>query len=98
MGLKIYRLFCNNRPAKCFAYFRMVLMHFYSIAAYILSSGTGLATIISMIIAWCLLSLSKMTFETAFLGVRFISMKFVLSIPFSLIARLVALILENTIL
>ena len=50
----------------------MVLMHFYSIAAYILSSGTGLDTIISMIIAWCLLSLSKMTFETAFLGVRFI--------------------------
>jgi len=71
---------------------------FYPIAASILASGAGLATTISMITAWCLLGLLKMPFETAFLGVRFFSMKFVLSIPFSLIAGLIALILENTIL
>lgn len=70
---------------------------FFPIAASIMASGAGLATIISMITGWCLLSLTKMPFETAFLGVKFFSMKLIISIPFSLLAGFIAFILERTI-
>ncbi len=71
---------------------------FYPIAASILASGAGLATIISLITGWSLLNLSKMPFETAFLGIRVFIWKLIFSIPFSLAAGLIAFILENIIL
>lgn len=67
---------------------------FFPIAASILTSGAGLGTIISIITGWCLLSLSKMPFETAFFGMRFFIRKTILSIPFSLAAGLIAHVLE----
>lgn len=70
---------------------------FFPIVASIMASGAGLGTIISMITGWCLLNFSRMAYETAFLGVKFFIKKLIFSIPFSLIAGLIAFILEITI-
>lgn len=67
---------------------------FFPIAASILVSGAGLGTIISIITGWCLLSLSKMPFETAFFGMKFFVRRTIISIPFSLAAGFIAHIVE----
>lgn len=71
---------------------------FFPIVASIMSSGAGLGTIISMITGWSLLSLTKMPFETAFLGVKFFNIRMLLSIPLSLLAGLIAYVVEGLIL
>lgn len=71
---------------------------FFPIVSSIMASGAGLGTIISMITGWTLLGLSKMPYETAFLGVEFYTKKLLYSIPFSLLAGLIAFVLEVTIL
>ncbi len=67
---------------------------FFPITASILASGAGLGTVISIITGWCLLSLSKMPYETAFFGMKFFINKIIFSIPFCLIAGLIAHIIE----
>lgn len=67
---------------------------FFPIVASILVSGAGLGTIVSTITGWCLLGMSKMPYETAFLGIKFYMQKLLFSIPFSLIAGIIAYVLE----
>jgi uncharacterized membrane protein YraQ (UPF0718 family) len=67
---------------------------FFPIVASIMSSGAGLGTIISMITGWALLSLTKMPYETAFLGIKFYLKKQMFSIPLSLLAGLTAFLIE----
>ncbi len=71
---------------------------FFPIVASITASGAGLGTIISMITGWTLLGLGKMPYETAFVGVGFFFKKLIFSIPFSLLAGLIAFVLEVAIL
>ncbi|WP_422486586.1 hypothetical protein [Gudongella sp. DL1XJH-153] len=67
---------------------------FFPIVSSITASGAGLGTIISMITGWTLLGLGKMPYETAFVGVEFFYKKLLYSIPFSLLAGLIAFVLE----
>lgn len=69
---------------------------FLPLVASILISGAGLGTIVSIITGWCLLSLSKMPFETVFFGAKFYILKTVFSIPLSIVAGFVAHIVEIT--
>ncbi len=71
---------------------------FFPIVASIMASGAGLGTVISMISGWALLGLSKMPYETAFVGVNFFIKKLIYSIPLSLIAGFIAFLLELIIL
>ena len=66
----------------------------FPIVSSILVSGAGLGTIVSLITGWCLLGLSKMPYETAFLGFKFFAYKTLLSIPLSLLAGLIAFFIE----
>jgi len=66
----------------------------FPIAYSILDSGAGLGTIVALITSWCLLSLSKMPFETAFFGVKFFISKLLFSIPFAVISGFIAHLLE----
>lgn len=68
---------------------------FFPIVASIMSSGAGLGTIISMLTGWSLLSLTKMPFETAFLGIKFFIIRMSMSIPLSLMAGFLAFFLEG---
>ncbi|NLK43113.1 MAG: hypothetical protein GX300_01820 [Tissierellia bacterium] len=67
---------------------------FFPIVSTLMVSGAGLGTIISIITGWSLLSLSKTPFEIGFFGVEFTIKKTIYSIPLSLIAGLIAYILE----
>lgn len=67
---------------------------FFPIVASIMVSGAGLGTIISTITGWILLGLSKMPYETAFLGVQFFIKKIIFSIPLSLFAGFIAFVIE----
>ena len=71
---------------------------FFPIAASITASGAGLGTITSMITGWALMNLSKMPYETAFIGAEFFLKKLIISIPFSIAAGLIAFLLEHVIL
>ena len=71
---------------------------FFPIVASVMASGAGLGTIISMITGWALMSLSKMPYETAFIGADFYVKKLFYSIPLSLTAGLIAFLLELIIL
>lgn len=66
----------------------------FPIAASILVSGAGLGTVVALITGWCLLSLMKMPFETAFFGVKFFISKLLFSLPFAIISGLIAHLLE----
>ncbi|NLY66754.1 MAG: hypothetical protein GX069_04275 [Tissierellia bacterium] len=66
------------------------------IVASILASGAGLGTVISIITGWCLVSLSKMPFETAFFGAKFYILKTLYSIPLSFVAGFIAHIIDIT--
>ena len=66
----------------------------FPIVSTLMVSGAGLGTIISIITGWSLLSLSKTPFEIGFFGVEFTIKKTIYSIPLSLIAGLIAYILE----
>lgn len=70
---------------------------FFPIVSSILATGAGLGTLVSLITGWCLLNFSRMSYETAFLGVKFFTVKLILSIPLSLIAGLIAFFIEITI-
>lgn len=67
---------------------------FYPIVVSLMVSGAGLGTIISMITGWALLGLSKAPFEIGFFGVDFTIKKTICSLPFSLVAGLIAYFLE----
>ncbi|NLK63512.1 MAG: hypothetical protein GX289_00295 [Tissierellia bacterium] len=71
---------------------------FFPVVSSILATGAGLGTLVSLIAGWCLLNLSRMSYETAFLGVKFFTLKLILSIPLSLMAGFIAYFLEITIL
>ena len=67
---------------------------FFPIVASIAASGAGLGTVIAMITGWTLLGLGKMPYETAFVGVGFFYKKLLYSIPFSIVAGLIAFVIE----
>ena len=66
----------------------------FPIIASIMASGAGLATIIATVTSWCLLGMSKLPYETAFLGAGFVIKKTLISIPFCLLAGFIAYALE----
>ena len=66
----------------------------FPITSSILISGAGLGTVVSIITGWCILGLSKSPYEVAFFGIRFFIIKFILSIPFCIIAGFIAHIIE----
>ncbi len=66
----------------------------FPIIASVMASGAGLGTVIAAITGWCLLGMSKLPFETAFLGAGFYIRKTLISIPFCLLAGFVAYALE----
>ncbi|MFY9174812.1 MAG: hypothetical protein WAO24_05635 [Peptococcia bacterium] len=70
----------------------------FPIVASVMVSGAGLGTIVSLITGWTLLSLNRMPYETAFIGPRFFIKKYIYSIPFCLLAGLIAFLLEILIL
>ncbi|MFS8541229.1 MAG: permease [Tissierellales bacterium] len=66
----------------------------FPLASSILGSGAGIGTIVALVTGWCLLSLSKMPFETAFFGVKFFLSKLLISIPFAIFSGFIAHLLE----
>ncbi len=66
----------------------------FPIIASISAAGAGSGTVISLISAWSLLSLSKLPYEAGFLGMRFTIVRMSLSVPFCIAAGAVAHIIE----
>ncbi len=66
----------------------------YPIIATIYSSGAGLGTTIALLSGWTFLSLSRVPFESGFLGVRFSLYRIALHIPVCIIAGLIAHAIE----
>jgi uncharacterized membrane protein YraQ (UPF0718 family) len=63
---------------------------FFPVVSSIWATGAGLGTLVSLIAGWCLLNLSRMSYEAAFFGVKFFVFKLIFSIPFSLAAGFIA--------
>jgi len=70
---------------------------FFPVVSSIWASGAGLGTLVSLIAGWCLLNLSRMSYEAAFFGVKFFIRKLIYSIPLSLAAGFIAYLLEISI-
>ncbi|MDI9495691.1 MAG: permease [Bacillota bacterium] len=71
---------------------------FFPVVSSIWATGAGLGTLVSLIAGWCLLNLSRMSYEAAFFGVKFFVFKLIFSIPFSLAAGFIAYFLEAALL
>jgi len=66
----------------------------FPIIASIYGTGAGLGTVISLVTAWTLLSLSKFPYESGILGFRFTLLRMSISVPFCLAAGATAHVLE----
>ncbi len=62
----------------------------YPIIATIYASGAGLGTTIALITGWTFLGLSRVPFESGFLGLRFSLFRIALHIPVCIAAGLIA--------
>ncbi|UMZ72780.1 permease [Natranaerofaba carboxydovora] len=66
----------------------------FPIIASIFAAGAGLGTVVSLIFAWCLLGLSRLPYELGFFGPRFAIARLSLSVPFCLLAGVIAHVIE----
>ncbi len=66
----------------------------YPIIATIYNSGAGLGTTVSLIAGWTFLGLSKVPFESGFLGLRFSLLRLALAFPLCLFAGAIAHLIE----
>jgi len=62
----------------------------YPIIATIYASGAGLGTTISMLSGWTMLGLSRIPFESGFLGLKFSLLRMVLHLAFCIAAGVLA--------
>ncbi len=67
----------------------------YPIIATIYNSGAGLGTTIALIAGWTMLGLSRIPFESGFLGFRFSLLRMGLALPLCICAGLVAHLIET---
>ncbi len=67
----------------------------YPVIASIQGAGAGMGTVISLLSAWALLSISKLPFEVGFLGPGFTARRVAVAIPYCLLAGAVAHLLET---
>ena len=63
---------------------------FFPIVASISASGAGLGTVVSLVVGWCLLGLSRLPYEAGLLGMRFTFMRMAVSLPICIIAGIAA--------
>lgn len=66
----------------------------YPIIATIYTSGAGLGTTVSLLAGWTMLGLSRVPFESGFLGFRFTLLRMALHLPFCFLAGAVAHLID----
>lgn len=69
----------------------------YPIAAALIQSGAGFATIVSFVTSFSLLSATKIPMELGIMGFKFTFIRLVSTVFFPIIAGLLALVLKNAI-
>ncbi len=62
----------------------------YPIIATIYHAGAGLGTTVALLVGWTYLGLSKIPFESSFLGIRFTALRMALGFLFCILAGLIA--------
>jgi len=63
---------------------------FFPIVSSISASGAGLGTVVSLVVGWCLLGLSRLPYEAGLLGMKFSLMRMAVSLPICIIAGIAA--------
>jgi len=63
---------------------------FFPIVASISASGAGLGTVVSLVVGWCLLGLSRLPYEAGLLGMKFSLVRMAVSLPICIIAGMAA--------
>ncbi len=66
----------------------------YPIIATIYHAGAGLGTTIALLAGWTYLSLSRIPFESSFLGLRFTFLRMTLGLIFTILAGVIAHLIE----
>lgn len=66
----------------------------YPIIATIYHAGAGLGTTIALLVGWTYLGLSKVPFESSFLGLRFTLLRMAMGLIFTILAGVIAHLIE----